>query len=225
MELKKSPKADLQNKKSLFFEIGLTVSLLLMIGMFAWSQSEKTIEKIDMGLAPVEEVIMEVTRQDQKPPEPVKQTIAVVSDIINVVKDDAKITTEFTFTDFDEDAIVIKEVAKKEEAVVADEPFIIVEQMPKFQGGDLEAFRRWVQGKIQYPSIAAENGIQGRVVLQFVIEKDGSLSSVQVLQTPDASLSQEASRVLNQSPKWTPGKQRNMAARVKFTLPVEFRLN
>lgn len=226
MELKKSPKADLQNKKSLFLEIGLAVSLLLMIWMFSCSQEEKNIEIIDMGLAPIEEEMIEVTRQeDQKPIEPVKQTIAVVSDILNVVKNDTKIETDLTFTEFGEDDIVIVAPKKKEEIVATDEPFIRVEKMPSFQGGDLNTFRNWVQGKLQYPSIAAENGIQGTVTLSFVIEKDGSLTNVQVLVTPDSSLSQEAIRVLNQSPKWTPGKQRNTTVRVKYTLPVVFRLN
>ena len=224
MESKKSKKADLETKKGLFFEIGLVAALALTIGMFAWSQTEKHVEKIDIGVQQVEEQLVEITRQDQKPPEPVKQTIAVVSDIINVVKNDTKITSEFTFDDFDEEAIVVKTVAKQEEASAGDEPFVIVEQMPSFQGGDLQTFRNWVQGKLQYPTIAAENGIQGRVILEFVIERDGSLTNINVLQTVDRSLSEEAIRVLKQSPKWVPGKQRNMAARVKFTLPVEFRL-
>ena len=224
MELKKSKKADLQNKKSIFFEAGLTVALLCVIGMFSCHQEEKTVMEVDMGLAAVEEEMIDITTQDQKPPEPSRQTIAVVSDIINIVKDDAKITEEFTFTDFDEE-ITIQTVERKEEAVVADEPFIRVEQMPEFQGGGLEEFRRWVQSRLQYPSIAAENNIQGTVIIQFVIEKDGSLSNIQTLQSPDSSLSNEATRVLQQSPKWKPGRQRNTAVRVKFTLPVQFRLN
>ena len=96
--------------------------------------------------------------------------------------------------------------------------------MPSFQGGDLNKFRAWVQQNIRFPQIALENGIQGRVVLSFVIEKDGRLTNIQVLQTPDRSLSDEAIRVLQQSPKWSPGKQRNQPVRVRYTLPVEFRI-
>lgn len=225
MELKKSPKADLQNKRGLLLEIGLTCSLLFVIGVFGWSQSEKSIEKFDMQIAPVEEEMIEITRQDQKPPEPVAQTIAVVSDVLNIVKNDTKISTELTFSDFDEDAVVIAPVERKEEASQVDEPFVTVELMPTFQGGDLSSFRSWVQSKLVYPTIAQENGIQGKVTLSFVIERDGSLTNIEVLQTPDRSLSDEATRVLKQSPKWTPGKQRNTAVRVRFILPVDFQLN
>lgn len=225
MELKKTPKADLENKRGLFYEIGLTATLLLMIGMFAWSQSEKVIERIDMQVAPVEEDIMEITRQDQKPPEPVAQTIAVVSDVLNIVKNDTKISTELTFNEFDEESIIIPTVERKEEAAATDEPFIVVEQMPTFEGGDLQKFRSWVMSKLVYPTIAAENGIQGKVILSFVIERDGTLTNIEILSSPDRSLSEEATRVLKQSPKWTPGKQRNSAVRVKFNLPVDFQLN
>ena len=226
MELKKSPKADLQNKRGLFLEIGLALSLLLMIGAFAWNQKEKKIEKIDLNIAPVEEEIIEITHQDQKPPEqPVAKPIAVVSDILNIVKNDTKITSEITFDDFSEDAVVAVAPAKvTEEKVEDDAPFLIAEEMPSFMGGDLNTFRAWVQERLNYPTIAAENGISGRVTLTFVIERDGSLTNIEVVSTPDRSLSEEAVRVLKTSPKWTPGKQRSAPVRVKYTLPVEFRL-
>ena len=111
-----------------------------------------------------------------------------------------------------------------EEVVEDDAPFIIAEEMPKFQGGDLMKFRSWVQGKLKYPVIAQENGIQGKVTLTFVIERDGSLTNIQVMQSPDRALADEAVRVLQSSPKWTPGKQRNSPVRVRYTLPVEFRI-
>ena len=85
-------------------------------------------------------------------------------------------------------------------------------------------FRNWVMERIRYPQIAQENNITGRVLLMFVVERDGSLTNIQVLQTPDSSLSDEAIRVLKTSPKWTPGRQGNKAVRVKYTLPVEFRI-
>ena len=105
-----------------------------------------------------------------------------------------------------------------------DPPFVKVEQMPSFQGGDFFTFRNWVMSQLRYPPIAWNNGISGRVLLTFVIEKDGSLTNIQVLQAPDSSLSEEAIRVLKTSPKWTPGKQRNQTVRVKYTLPVDFRI-
>jgi protein TonB len=225
MEIKKSPKADLQNKRGLLLEIGLAVALAIVIGAFAWTPKEHRIEQVDLNYAIVEEEITEITRQDQKPPEPPKKVeVKVIADLLQVVTNDTKIETSMTFDEFDEDAEVFQEVEVVEEEIVDDEPFLIVETMPTFQGGDLNTFRNWVQSNVRFPQIALENGIQGTVVLSFVIEKDGSLSNIQVLRTPDRSLSEEATRVLQKSPKWTPGKQRNQVVRVKYNLPVVFRV-
>ena len=100
-----------------------------------------------------------------------------------------------------------------------------VEQMPSFNGGDLTTFRNWVNGRLRYPQIALENSIAGRVLVQFVIKRDGSLTNIQVLQTPHSSLSEEVFRVLKCSPKWTPGKQRGENVTVKFTMPIDFSIN
>ena len=225
MEIKKSPKADLQNKRGLLLEIGLAVALAIVIGAFAWTPKEHRIEQVDLNYAIVEEEITEITRQDQKPPEPPKKVeVKVIADLLQVVTNDTKIETSMTFDEFDEDAEVFQEVEVVEEEIVDDEPFLIVETMPSFQGGDLNTFRNWVQSNVRFPQIALENGIQGTVVLSFVIEKDGSLTNIQVLRTPDRSLSEEATRVLSKSPKWSPGKQRNQVVRVKYTLPVVFRV-
>ena len=225
MEIKKNPKADLKNKRGLLLEIGLVVSLLLVIVAFSYTPKEKRVEKIDLQTAIVEEQIVEITRQDQKPPEPPKKVeVKVIVDLLQVVTNDTKITTEVDFTEFDDDVEIVQQVAVKEEVIEDDQPFLIAETMPSFQGGDLNTFRAWVQQNVKFPQIALENGIQGRVVLSFVIEKDGRLTNIQVLQTPDRSLSEEAIRVLSKSPKWSPGKQRNQVVRVKYTLPVDFRV-
>lgn len=225
MELKKSPKADLNNKRGLLLEIGLVVSLLLVIAAFAYTPKEYRIEIVTEYVAPVEKEITEVTRQDQKPPEaPKKVEVKVITDMLEVVTNDTKITTDVDFAEFDENTEVIQQVEVKEEVIEDDQPFLIAETMPSFQGGDLNKFRTWVQQNIRFPQIALENGIQGRVVLSFVIEKDGRLTNIQVLQSPDRSLSDEAIRVLSKSPKWSPGKQRNQVVRVKYTLPVDFRV-
>ncbi len=223
MELKKNPKADLKNKRGLLLEIGLILSLGLLIAAFAYTPKEHRIEQVDMNYGPIEEQITEITRQDQKPPEPPKKVeIKVISTLLQVVTNDTKVDTEVDFAEFDEDTEIIQQVQEKEEVIEDDQPFLIAETMPSFNGGDLSTFHKWVQSKVRYPQIAAENGISGRVILTFVIEKDGTLTNIQVLQTPDRSLSDEASRVLLSSPKWSPGKQRNQAVRVKFTLPVVF---
>ncbi|MBQ5635917.1 MAG: TonB family protein, partial [Alistipes sp.] len=202
MELKKNPKVDVNRLRIVLLEIGLIVALLVVIAAFLYTPREVTVEKIDMNYGPVEEQITEITRQDQKPPEPPKKTeITVITDILNIVTNDTKISTEVDFAEFEEDVEIIQQVAVEEENIEDDQPFVKVEEMPTFQGGDLNTFRNWVQSKVRYPQIAQENNISGRVFLMFVVERDGSLTNIQVLQTPDTSLSDEAIRVLKTSPK------------------------
>ncbi|MEZ3440298.1 energy transducer TonB [Alistipes muris] len=225
MEIKKSPKADLQNKRGLLLEIGLIVALALVIAAFAYTPKEHRIEQVDLNYGPVDEQIVEITRQDQKPPEPPKKVeVKVIADLLQVVTNETKIATDINFAEFDEDTEVLQQVEVKEEIIEDDQPFLTAETMPSFQGGDLNTFRKWVQDNVRFPQIALENGISGRVVLSFVIEKDGRLTNIQVLMTPDRSLSEEAIRVLSKSPKWSPGKQRNQVVRIKYTLPVDFRM-
>ena len=225
MEIKKSPKADLQNKRGLLLEIGLIVALALVIAAFAYTPKEHRIEQVDLNYGPVDEQIVEITRQDQKPPEPPKKVeVKVIADLLQVVTNETKIATDINFAEFDEDTEVLQQVEVKEEIIEDDQPFLTAETMPSFQGGDLNTFRKWVQDNVRFPQIALENGISGRVVLSFVIEKDGRLTNIQVLMTPDRSLSEEAIRVLNKSPKWSPGKQRNQVVRIKYPLPVDFRM-
>ena len=225
MEQKKSPKADLKNKRGLFLEIGLIVALGLVIAAFSYTPKEHRIQKIDVETAVVEEEMTEITRQDQKPPEPPKKVeVKVISDILDIVTNDTKITTELTFNEFNEDDAIEPIVEVEEEVIEDAQPFIIVETMPSFQGGDLNKFRQWVQSNVKFPQIALENNISGRVTVTFVIEKDGRLTNIQVLQSPDRSLSDEAVRVLQKSPVWSAGKQRGQAVRVRYNLPVDFRL-
>ena len=227
MEIKKNPEVDVQNKRFLFFEIAISVVLLAVIGVFLYNARDHKIDKIVQEVAIVEEEITEITRQDLKQPEPIRRTeIKVFSDALSIVTNDEKITTDVNFNEFSEDMVIdvvpVKPVV--EEVIEDDQPFVKVEQMPSFKGGDLMTFRNWVMERIRYPQIAQENNITGRVLLQFVVERDGSLTNIQVLQTPDSSLSDEAIRVLKTSPKWTPGKQGNKTVRVKYTLPVQYNL-
>ena len=225
MEIKKNPKVDVNNKRTVLLEIGLCLALLAVIAAFLYAPSEVVVEEIDMNYGPVEEQITEITRQEEQKPEPPKKTeITVITDVLNIVTNDEKIETSVDFAEFAEDVEIIQQVAVEEENIEDDQPFVKVEQMPSFMGGDLMTFRNWVQSKVRYPQIAQENNISGRVLLMFVIEKDGSLTNIQVLQTPDSSLSDEAIRILKTSPKWTPGKQRNQSVRVKYTLPIDFRI-
>lgn len=225
MELKKSPKADLKNKRGLLLEIGLAVALALVIAAFAYTPSEHRIEKMEVETAVVEEDVTEITRHDPKPPEVKPVEVKMMSDILDIVTNDAKITSDLKFEDFNEDAVVAPIVQVKEEVIEDDQPFINVEKMPTFQGGDLATFRNWVQSNVKYPQIAQENGISGTVNVSFVIEKDGRLTNIQVVKSPDRSLADAAIIVLQKSPKWTPGRQRNQPVRVRYNLPVVFRLN
>lgn len=224
MQIKKSPKSDLQNYKGLFLEIGLIISLLITIGAFLYAPKEYRIEQVDLNYAPIEEEITEITRNEQKPPEaPKKIEIKVFNDILDIVTNDTKITTELSFDEFGEDMEIETTVVEvEEEEIEEDQPFIKVEKMPTFRGGDLNTFRNWVQGRLRYPQIAQENGISGRVTLSFVVERDGSVTNIQILQSPDRSLAEEATRVVGNSPKWEPGMQSNRPVRVKYTLPVVF---
>ena len=223
MEAKKTRRADLQNRRVLFMEIGLALALVAVIGAFSWGQSEKKVEAMVDTVAPVEEEVIVNTEQEQRQPEARPPVAQVLSDIIDVVRNETQITTEYSFDDFAEDFVVEVPVAVEEE-VVEDIPILIAEEMPSFQGGDINAFRAWVQQRLQYPRIASENNIQGAVTLKFVIERDGSLTNIEELSSPDRSLTEEAMRVLRTSPKWEPGKQRNRPVRVYYILPVQFQL-
>ena len=122
------------------------------------------------------------------------------------------------------------EVLKLKEAVAQPEPkpevekvFDVVEQMPSFPGGP-SALMEWLSNNVKYPVVAQENGVQGRVVVSFVVERDGSITDVKVVRGVDPSLDKEASRVVRAMPRWTPGKQNGSAVRVKYNVPVAFRL-
>jgi len=229
MEVKKTPKADLENKKILFGEIGLAVVLLIVLVAFEWSSSEKQ-EVMDLtGMQQViEEEIIPVTQEQQElPPEMPK--IPVLSDVIDIVDDDIEVADDL-FVNMEDDANLGVEIMEYHTEVVEEEaeeeaiPFAFVEEKPKFQGGDANTFSKWVNSKLVYPEIAKENGVQGRVTLQFTVGTDGSVSNVVVLRGVDASLDKEAVRIVSSSPKWTPGRQRERPVKVTYTFPVIFQL-
>jgi protein TonB len=229
MEVKKTPKANLENKKLLFREIGLILTLLIVLGGFEYKTYEKTISELgDNNAALVEEEMIPITNETPPPP-PEMPKIPVVSDEIVIVDDDMKITTDLIINTEDDKnlGVEIKEyVQGKKEEVVEEEdiPFMMVEEKPKFQGGDEYTFTKWVAERLVYPEIAKENGVQGRVMLTFRVNTDGSVSDVKVIRGVDASLDKEAVRVVSSSPKWTPGKQRNKPVRVIYQFPVIFQL-
>ena len=168
-------------------EIGLVVALLMVLGAFEWSTTEGT-DLASLGdetAVVVEEEQVPITQEEQLPPPEVPKE-PVMSDIIDIVDDDIKVEDNFLLSTEDDASlgVEIKDyVVEQEEEVVEEEevPFAIVEQKPTFQGGDANTFTKWVFSKIVYPEIAKENGVQGRVTLQFTIETDGSVKNVKVL--------------------------------------------
>ena len=229
MEIKKTPKADLTNKRALFMEIGLAVVLLIVLVAFEWSSSEKA-EVIDLTgqQQVVEEEIIPITQEQQQAPPEAPKT-PVLSDVIDIVDDDVEVADDL-FVNTEDDASLGVEIMEYHTEVVEEEveeeaiPFAFVEEKPKFQGGDANTFSKWVNSKLVYPEIAKENGIQGRVTLQFTVNTDGSVSNVVVLRGVDASLDKEAVRIVSSSPKWTPGRQRERPVKVTYTFPVIFKL-
>ena len=227
MTQKKSDRADLQNKRVLFTEIGCIVALALVYFGLEYSSAKTNtalLEEIDM-MAEMEEMIP--ITFDTPPPPPEMPKIPVLSDQIDIVDDDIEIEEiVINLEDHKDLGVEIIDYIPVEEDEVDEEtlPFVMVEQKPKFNGGDANEFSKWVNSRLQYPQICIENGRQGRVTLSFTIKADGSLSDVKVLRGVDPALDQEAVRVVKSSPKWTPGKQRDRAVAVSYTFPVIFQL-
>ena len=229
MEVKKTPKASLENKRLLFTEIGLIVALLAVWGAFSYSTREKKVSDLMDVNQDIEVEEMVPITQETPPPPPEAPKIPLLSDQIDIVDDDIKVDDDM-FMNLEDNAnmgVEIQDyVEQVEEEHVEEEaiPFQLVEKKPMFQGGDANEFSKWVNSKLVYPEIAKENGVQGRVVLQFTVNPDGSVSNVKVLRGVDASLDKEAVRVVSSSPKWTPGRQRDRAVKVTYTFPVIFQL-
>ena len=228
MEIKKSQKASLENKRLLFVEIGFVAALLITLLAFEWSSKEKQESSLlAENTEIIEEEMIPIT-QETPPPPPEVAKIPVLSDQIDIIDDDIKVNDNILNLEDDSNiGVEIHDyVEEVKEEVVEEEtiPFQLVEEKPKFQGGDANDFSKWVNQRLVYPEVAKENGVQGRVMLQFTVKTDGSVSDVKVLRGVDPSLDKEAVRVVSMSPKWTPGKQRDRKVKVTYTFPVIFQL-
>ena len=224
MEAKKSPKADLESKKVIFRQIGLIIALAVIFLAFEWKTYEKTID--DLGsreVVDIPEEIIPITEQKVKPPPPPppKQVVQ-----INVVDDDVEVEDDIMIdVEADENTEVEEYIpieVEEEEAVEA-QIFMVVESMPEFPGGE-SALNRFLYENIKYPQMAKESGIQGRVFVTFVVERDGKVTDVRVLRGIGGGCDEEAIRVVQNMPKWSPGKQRGKPVRVQFNLPIKFTL-
>ena len=225
MHLKKNPQASLEDKKFTYVLIGLVFVLSICYVAFEWTEKEVTkYEVTDTDFIFEEEIDIQQTSQETPPPPPPPAPVEV--EVLNVVEDDVEVEEIQINTEDDKDVevVIAPPVEAPEEEEEEEEIFMIVESMPEFPGGQ-QAMMRYIAENIKYPVIAQENGIQGRVICQFVVEKDGKVSDIQVVRSSgEASLDKEAQRVIGSMPKWKPGKQRGKPVRVKYTLPVNFRL-
>ncbi len=227
MEIKKTPKADLETKKTLFFEIGLVTVLALLLVAFEWTTGEVDVETFGpLVVENVESEEIPVTRQEEmKTPPPPPPPVQAVEDL-EIVENDKEIENELELesTESDEKKVVeIVEMPQEQEAV-EEEIFFVVEEMPEFPGGQL-ALRKYIAENVEYPEIARENEIQGRVFVQFVVNEKGEVVNAKVVRGVDPSLDKAALKVVNSLPKWKPGKQREKPVKVSFTVPINFMLS
>lgn len=227
MEIKKSPKADLEGKKGLFFEIGLALALAVLLFAFEWKSSAGEVSTFQtVPEEQVEEEIIPITQQMLKPPPP-PPPAPKLTDLMEIVDDASTIDEDLEILDAEDDS-ENKPVENPsdfgeygDEETGDDDIFQIVEEVPTFPFGDVS---KWIAKNVKYPQIAAENNIHGKVFMNFVIEKDGSITDVKVLRGVDPTLDKEAIRVIKSMPKWKPGKQRGKPVRVSFNLPITFTL-
>jgi len=228
MEIKKSEKADLERGKGTSLLIGFVVALSVMFVALEWTQREveDNSEIYTVSDISLDQEIIPITLPEKKtvPPPPAAVTQA---EIIKIVEDDADIeedvmaSVEDQVEWFDLDEVDVIELEPEPDE---DEVFMVVEDSPEFPGG-IEALLKYLKDNIKYPSICRENNIQGRVIVSFVVNKDGKIVDPEVVKGVNPQLDKEALRVIAGMPSWKPGKQRGKAVRVKYSVPVNFRLN
>jgi len=223
MEPKKSRKSDLENSKGQLVSIGFIVAISLSLIAFEWNSGPADIDMrwLQSGKVTEIDVLPPVTHphEELKPPPEV-----VISDYIKLIDDGIEIPIQnIIWDDIKQDAAIPYQIKSDDIALVnEDEPYIVVEEMPRFKGDGLEVFHRWVQARVKYPSEPLSNNVSGRVHVTFIVEKDGSVNAVKVDKSPHPGLSAEVIRVVESSPKWKPGLQSGMAVRVRFSMDIRF---
>lgn len=229
MEIKKTDKANLENKKALFIQIGLVIALSIAIFAFEYkSYDQKEAVLVDrVAVQEVEEVIL-ATQEEVAPPPPEDVPQAETTEF-DIVDDSKKIENEFSVTSFQQTSNVTATVAKveievqEEELEAETQIFTVVEEEAGFPGG-VEKLNEYLSKSIKYPQQAKETGTKGKVMLTFVVEKDGSITDIKILRDIGSGCGEEAKRVVNGMPKWKPAKQRGKSVRQQFVLPVSFNL-
>ena len=217
MEPKKNPEVNLERKRGLFLQIGLVITLLVVLGAFEYKTYEKVAYNLGaLNLDDLEEEIIPITKQEIKPPPPPPPP----PEIIEIVEDDVVIEDEIEIEDTESDEDEEIEIIEEDD----DEFFMVVENMPIFPGGDL-GLMKYIQKHVKYPAIAKEYNITGKVYVSFIVDKSGSVTNVKIVRGVDKNLDAEAVRVVKSLPKYKPGKQRGKSVRVMFTIPINFTLN
>ncbi|MBL6649132.1 MAG: energy transducer TonB [Flavobacteriaceae bacterium] len=231
MQPKKNPNSELRNYSSLFFAFGLCLILFISWRAIEAKTYEAQYDYESLNVDDDDDEEIPITEQLKTPPPPPPPP---APEIIDVVEDEEEIeetVIESTETDQEE---IVEEVEVMEEVVEMDIPFAIIEDVPLFPGCENVAksqrrdcfqdkMNEHIKKYFRYPEIAQEMGIQGRVFVQFLIQKDGSIGGIRT-RGPDKNLEQEAKRIIDKLPKMIPGKQRGRAVRVPFSIPITFRL-
>lgn len=220
MKPKKNPQADLRKNKLLYFEIGLFLALAATIMVFSLNSKESVAYAAVFYNPLPDQDLMPVTVEKSPEKSENVRIPSIIIDHYTISDHTTHITTSFEFDGFDDIQVIVPVIT--EEKIDEDEPLVFAQNMPSFMGGDIGRFSSWVYEKVKYPEMARQNMISGKVVVYFVIEKDGSLSGIQVLRTPDKLLSDEVVKVLASSPRWEAGTHHNARVRVAYTMPVDF---
>jgi protein TonB len=223
MESKKTPKADLNKKNGLYLSIGLVISLAVVTLAFEWKSYDDQ-GLVDLGSVDDDfEDVMEIPPTEQPPPPPPKIQQPEIIEVPDEeeIEEEIEIDLDVEITEDTQIEEMVFEEAPEEEAT--DEIFMVVEDQPTPSGG-MQAFYKYVGKNLKYPSQARRMGIEGKVFVQFVVDKDGSLSDVKAIKGIGAGCDQEAVRVIKEAPRWNPGKQRGRPVRVRMVLPITFKL-
>jgi protein TonB len=223
MEPKKSEKADLTKKSWLFFNIGLVITLLIVVSAFEYSGRDNTDAKDLAQNNNMIEEIMEVPPTEQPPPPPPKIQQPQIIEVPDEEEIEEEIKVEFDVEvteDTKVEEIVIAPVEEKEDV---DQIFLVVEETATPKGG-MSAFYKYVGDKMKYPAQARRMGIEGKVFVEFVINRDGSITDVKAIKGIGAGCDEEAVRVVQSAPPWNPGKQRGKPVRQRYVVPITFKL-
>ncbi|MDC1034713.1 energy transducer TonB [Flavobacteriaceae bacterium] len=233
MQLKKNPDADLNKNRNLYFVIGLTLVLGVTWGAVEYKSYERKIDLTNGDMLVDDEEDVPITEQLKTPPPPPPPP-PPAPEVIEIVEDEEEVEeTVIESTESDEE-MVIEDIVVEDDFDDIDVPFAVIEDVPIFPGCESvaksqrracfqEQMNKHIRKNFRYPDIAQEMGIQGRVYVNFIISKDGSITNIR-MRGPDKNLENEAARIIGRLPQMTPGRQRGRPVRVPFSIPITFRL-